>query len=460
MAFNGSGTYSLPAGNPVVTGTTISSTTTNNTNSDIATALTNCITRDGQSPATADLPMGANKLIDLADGSTAGDSIAYGQAYSSTYIDFTQLGSTTSRTVQDKLYDAVSVKDFGALGNGVANDYAAFLAAVAALSSTGGTIIVPPGVYKLNTTLTWGTKSIYWDISPSATFTGTGTGAGKFPAMVTNTSQLAVGPFIQSTSAVTSPSGGGIAAFNVEMLQPASYVGQSVGIYAGSQGSGTSSSSNVWSINALITANTGAGGTYQAMEVDVNNFSTSALVKGISINGVGTTNPAVGLEVMRTGTGAGASWVMGINVRNSLTAIKIESSGLSKGIVIGETSGFDNCLFQGKQLVNGSTNDMIALQRLTDTSSAGFFIRGINAANSSTMFSINVSGGAIFASTLQATNIRATDGAITMGATGLSLGATSSTTASTGTRTLPANPLGFLVAFLGATEIRIPYYGV
>jgi hypothetical protein len=151
---------------------------------------------------------------------------------------------------------------------------------------------------------------------------------------------------------------------------------------------------------------------------------------------------------------------MGINVRNSLTAIKIESSGLSKGIVIGETSGFDNCLFQGKQLVNGSTNDMIALQRLTDTSSAGFFIRGINAANSSTMFSINVSGGAIFASTLQATNIRATDGAITMGATGLSLGATSSTTASTGTRTLPANPLGFLVAFLGATEIRIPYYGV
>lgn len=58
MPYNGSGTYSLPAGNPVVTGSTISSTTHNNTNSDIATALTNCVTRDGQSPATANIPMG------------------------------------------------------------------------------------------------------------------------------------------------------------------------------------------------------------------------------------------------------------------------------------------------------------------------------------------------------------------------------------------------------------------
>ena len=39
MSRNGSGTYSLPSGNPVVTGTTISSTWANNTLTDIATAL-------------------------------------------------------------------------------------------------------------------------------------------------------------------------------------------------------------------------------------------------------------------------------------------------------------------------------------------------------------------------------------------------------------------------------------
>jgi hypothetical protein len=79
MAFNGSGTYSLPAGNPVVTGTTISSSTTNTTNSDIATALTNCITRDGQSTPSANLPMNVKKLTGLAAGTSAGDSVRYEQ---------------------------------------------------------------------------------------------------------------------------------------------------------------------------------------------------------------------------------------------------------------------------------------------------------------------------------------------------------------------------------------------
>jgi hypothetical protein len=79
MAFNGSGTYSLPAGNPVVTGTTISSSTTNTTNSDIATALTNCITRDGQSTPSANLPMNAKKLTGLAARTSAGASVRYEQ---------------------------------------------------------------------------------------------------------------------------------------------------------------------------------------------------------------------------------------------------------------------------------------------------------------------------------------------------------------------------------------------
>jgi len=58
MARNGSGTYNLPAGNPVVTGTTISSTWANSTLSDISTALTGSIASDGQTVPTANLPMG------------------------------------------------------------------------------------------------------------------------------------------------------------------------------------------------------------------------------------------------------------------------------------------------------------------------------------------------------------------------------------------------------------------
>ncbi|HET8687590.1 MAG TPA: hypothetical protein VFM18_13140 [Methanosarcina sp.] len=79
MARNGSGTYSLPAGNPVVTGTTIQSTWANTTLSDIATALTQSLSQDGQTPVTANLPMGGFKLTGLAAGTTAGDSVRYEQ---------------------------------------------------------------------------------------------------------------------------------------------------------------------------------------------------------------------------------------------------------------------------------------------------------------------------------------------------------------------------------------------
>lgn len=79
MAFNGSGTYVLPAGNPVVSGTTISSTWANNTLSDMGSALTNCVTRDGQSPATANLPMGGFKLTGLAAATANGNAVRYEQ---------------------------------------------------------------------------------------------------------------------------------------------------------------------------------------------------------------------------------------------------------------------------------------------------------------------------------------------------------------------------------------------
>ena len=48
MPRDGSGNYTLPAGNPVVTGTTVSSTWANATFSDIASALTGSLSRLGQ----------------------------------------------------------------------------------------------------------------------------------------------------------------------------------------------------------------------------------------------------------------------------------------------------------------------------------------------------------------------------------------------------------------------------
>jgi hypothetical protein len=54
--------------------------------------------------------------------------------------------------VEAKLAQTVSVKDFGAVGNGVANDTAAIQAAIDALPN-GGTLYLPEGTYKVDTLL-------------------------------------------------------------------------------------------------------------------------------------------------------------------------------------------------------------------------------------------------------------------------------------------------------------------
>ena len=95
MSRNGSGTYSLPSGNPVVTGTTISSTTHNTTMSDIANALTTSLASDGQTTPTANLPMGGYKHTGVANGSARTDYASLGQVQDSTAQLVTVTGTDT-----------------------------------------------------------------------------------------------------------------------------------------------------------------------------------------------------------------------------------------------------------------------------------------------------------------------------------------------------------------------------
>jgi hypothetical protein len=75
------------------------------------------------------------------------------------------------RTVEDKSRDIVSVKDFGAVGDGVADDTAAIQAAI----NTDKTAVVPPGTYKVTNTLTINTNE-HLHLQTGATITkSTGT---------------------------------------------------------------------------------------------------------------------------------------------------------------------------------------------------------------------------------------------------------------------------------------------
>ena len=79
MSRNGSGTYSLPTGNPVVTGTTISSTVHNATMADIAAALTASVAKDGQTTPSANLPMGTYKHTGVGNASARDQYATAGQ---------------------------------------------------------------------------------------------------------------------------------------------------------------------------------------------------------------------------------------------------------------------------------------------------------------------------------------------------------------------------------------------
>ena len=83
MAYNGSGTFLInTAGQPVVAGTVISSTTFNSLTADLATGLSTVITKDGQTTVTANIPMASFKFTGLGVGSAAGDSANLSQVQS------------------------------------------------------------------------------------------------------------------------------------------------------------------------------------------------------------------------------------------------------------------------------------------------------------------------------------------------------------------------------------------
>ena len=92
---------------------------------------------------------------------------------------FLQSGTgAVARTVQSKLRDVVSVKDFGAVGNGVTDDTAAIQAAVNAAAA----VYVPAGTYVVNIVTLNANTELYGDgaasiIKQSASFVGNSQGS-------------------------------------------------------------------------------------------------------------------------------------------------------------------------------------------------------------------------------------------------------------------------------------------
>ncbi|KPL28550.1 MAG: hypothetical protein AMJ72_02735 [Acidithiobacillales bacterium SM1_46] len=79
MSFNGSGTFNInTTGQPVVSGTIISSSAFNALTADLANGLSTCITKDGQTTITSNIPMANYKITGLGTATVDGDALSYG----------------------------------------------------------------------------------------------------------------------------------------------------------------------------------------------------------------------------------------------------------------------------------------------------------------------------------------------------------------------------------------------
>lgn len=99
MSRNGSGGYNLPTGNPVVTGTTISSTVMNNTLSDIGNEIANSLCKDGQTVPTANLPMGGNRHTGVGNAVARSDYASAGQVQDNVFSSGTVGGTASAITL-------------------------------------------------------------------------------------------------------------------------------------------------------------------------------------------------------------------------------------------------------------------------------------------------------------------------------------------------------------------------
>ena len=123
-------------------------------------------------------------------------------------------------------------------------------------------------------------------------------------------------------------------------------------------------------------------------------------------------------------------------------------------------------------IIQKADGDTIAkFQRATDSAPTGYFMRLVNAANNDNIFSIDVNGniasdgggvitGSVTCNVVMCTNVRISTAAQSVGSGTVCFGSTTATTvgAAGGASALPATPLGYMVAYVGATKVKIPYY--
>jgi len=329
-------------------------------------------------------------------------------------------GSTTSRKLKDRFADTVNVKDFGAAGDGIQDDTAAFQAA--ALAKSVVQVVIPAGTYKLLTNPTT-SGAVTWVVQRGASFTGAGTiwssanrivSSGDFRSIESdasfyngifgyleqNATKSAYGTIGFNGVARTAGGNGGASEADIAIAGFA--VNDRVGGLGGA-----------WALYGTAIRQSGVTGPTHGLELDIANMGTTVPLFPSAMGGAGQTHGlwvATGGEATNIASVGTASLAIGI-VRNDSNSSP--SASFEKGIVFHNValSGCDGytgngiaiAMASGHQLVwyNNSSepvaeivanNKLTAKQQRIDFNDSGILFQDRNNGRNNLQVENNTSG--------------------------------------------------------------------
>ena len=269
MSFNGSGTFVInTAGQPVVSGTVISSTAFNALTADLATGLSTCLTKDGQTTPTANIPMGSNKITGLALGTDATDAPTLSQVQSTvTKLIASVSGTDTitgSLTPSLAAYAAGQMFYFVAAGDNTGAVTLNINSLGAKNVTKNGTTALTAGDIKSGQTVVVIYDGTRFQVTSTTSLTGftgssnTALGVAALDSVTTSLDNVGIG-----VDALTSNnSGGGNTALGYKALEDhTNQGGGSANAYSYNTGLGYGAGKNITSgyVNTMLGGSTGGG---------------------------------------------------------------------------------------------------------------------------------------------------------------------------------------------------------
>jgi len=395
MSYNGSGVFNInTAGQPVVTGTVISSTAFNALTADLATGLTTALTKDGQTTPTANIKLGGFKLTGIGVATTSGDALSYGQAATISTLTNSALTSgrvtyaTTAGLLTDSanlLYSGTDLTVYGLTvgrgGGAVSTNTAIGSSALAGANSGGSNTALGYQALQANTSGT-GSIAIGYQAAYSGTTAAQNLAIG-YQALYSNTATNVYGIGYQ---ALYNNTGGDNYAYGYQSLYTNTSGSNNVAMGLYSLKFNTTGSNQSAFGDRALTANT--TGTQNSA------FGSNALVA----NTTGGNNTALGMQSLAANTTASNNTAVGYQALNAnVTGTSCVALGYQALLNSTANSNVGIGAAAGSNATSGGNNIFIgAGSQANAATDSGELVIGTNAATgkgSSTGFISPNSGG-------------------------------------------------------------------